>query len=66
LTETNENALITTLNHWHCPLETNEHELRMIGLNDFLKLLTWHLLGKPWANLMNIVMLQAECGSGTF
>jgi hypothetical protein len=67
LIETIENAfIITTPTHWHYPLETNERGLRMVGLEDFLKLLIWYLLGKPWEVLRNIIMLQAECESGTF
>jgi len=45
-------------------LETNEHGLRMVDLEE--DSLTWYLLGKPWEGLRNIITLQAECESGTF
>jgi hypothetical protein len=57
---------MTPPTHWHYPLETNEHGLRMIGLEDFFELLTWYLLGKPWEGLSNIITLQVGCESGTF
>jgi hypothetical protein len=38
----------------------------MVGLEEFFKLLTWHLLGKSMGMLKEIIMLQAECESGTF
>jgi hypothetical protein len=38
LIETIENAFMTTPTHWHYPLETNEHGLRMIGLEDFFQI----------------------------
>jgi hypothetical protein len=43
-----EDAFMTTPTHWHSPLQTNKHGLRMTGLEDYFKLLTWYLFGKPW------------------